>query len=180
MQWSTGKAGDFLITAWLEDCEVGGCAKACSVQVNAPHSSGGFVLVPYLSHSLLTCPAPAQVGFVLSTISLAQSYSHALHQLRWLCAGTISLAQSTHMPRTSSGSFVLVLCLSHSLLTCPAPAQVALCWYYISRTVYSHAPHQLRWLCAGTISLAQSTHMPCTSSGGFVPVLHPSQSLFTW
>ena len=102
MQWSTGKAGDFLITAWLEDCEVGGCAKACSVQVNAPH------------------------------------------QLRWLCAGTISLAQSTHMPRTSSGGFVLVLYLSHSLLTCPAPAQVALCWYYISRTVYSHAPHQLR------------------------------------
>ena len=33
MQWSTEKAGDFLITAWLEECEVGGCAKACSVQV---------------------------------------------------------------------------------------------------------------------------------------------------
>ena len=33
VQWSTEKAGDFLITAWLEECEVGGCAKACSVQV---------------------------------------------------------------------------------------------------------------------------------------------------
>ena len=34
MQWRTEKAGDFLITAWLEECEVGGCAKACSVQVS--------------------------------------------------------------------------------------------------------------------------------------------------
>lgn len=33
MQWSTERAGDFLITTYLEDCEVGGCAKACSVQV---------------------------------------------------------------------------------------------------------------------------------------------------
>ena len=33
VQWSTEKAGDFLITAWLEECEVGGCAKACGVQV---------------------------------------------------------------------------------------------------------------------------------------------------
>ncbi|CAL5220286.1 g2271 [Coccomyxa viridis] len=32
VQWSTDKAGNFLITAWLEECEVGGCAKACSVQ----------------------------------------------------------------------------------------------------------------------------------------------------
>ena len=75
MQWSTGKAGDFLITAWLEDCEVGGCAKACSVQVNV------------------------------------------LHQLRWLCAGTIPLAQSIHMPCTSLGGFVLVLYPSQSLFT---------------------------------------------------------------
>ena len=36
VQWSTEKTGDFLITAWLEDCEVGGCAKACSVQVLTP------------------------------------------------------------------------------------------------------------------------------------------------
>ena len=33
VQWSTEKAGDYLITAWLEECEVGGCAKACGVQV---------------------------------------------------------------------------------------------------------------------------------------------------
>ena len=33
VQWSTDKTGDFLVTAFLEDCEVGGCAKACSVQV---------------------------------------------------------------------------------------------------------------------------------------------------
>ena len=37
MQWSTERAGDFLITTYLEDCEVGGCAKACSVQVGDPH-----------------------------------------------------------------------------------------------------------------------------------------------
>ena len=33
VQWSTEKTGDYLITAWLEECEVGGCAKACCVQV---------------------------------------------------------------------------------------------------------------------------------------------------
>ena len=32
MTWSTEKTGDFLITAWLEGCTVGGCAKACAVQ----------------------------------------------------------------------------------------------------------------------------------------------------
>jgi hypothetical protein len=38
--WSTDRSGDYLITAWLEDCTVGGCAKACSVQpaaLSAPH-----------------------------------------------------------------------------------------------------------------------------------------------
>ena len=80
MQWSTGKAGDFLITAWLEDCEVGGCAKACSVQVNA------------------------------------------LHQLRWLCACTVFLTKSVHRPCTSLGGVVPLLYPSESLFTCPAPA----------------------------------------------------------
>ena len=32
MTWSTERAGDFLITAWLEGCTVGGCAKACAVE----------------------------------------------------------------------------------------------------------------------------------------------------
>lgn len=80
MHWSTEKAGDFLITAWLEDCEVGGCAKACSVQVNA------------------------------------------LHQLRWLCACTISLTNSVYMPCTSLGGVVPLLYPSQGLFTCPAPS----------------------------------------------------------
>ena len=32
MTWSTERAGDFLITAWMEGCTVGGCAKACAVE----------------------------------------------------------------------------------------------------------------------------------------------------
>ena len=32
VHWVTEKAGDYLITGWLEGCTVGGCAKACAVQ----------------------------------------------------------------------------------------------------------------------------------------------------
>ena len=111
------------------------------------------MLVLYLSHSLLTCPAPAQVALCWYYVSRTV-YSHAPHQLRWLCAGTISLAQSTHMPRTSSGGFVLVLYLSHSLLTCPAPAQVALCLYYIPHKVCLHGEEQVHvWLSATSSAL---------------------------
>lgn len=42
VHWVTEKAGDYLITGWLEGCTVGGCAKACAVQpgpLDASHCS---------------------------------------------------------------------------------------------------------------------------------------------
>ena len=39
MTWSTERTGDFLITAWLEGCTVGGCAKACAVEPGALDAS---------------------------------------------------------------------------------------------------------------------------------------------
>lgn len=42
VHWMTEKAGDYLITGWLEGSTVGGCAKACAVQpaaLDASHCS---------------------------------------------------------------------------------------------------------------------------------------------
>ena len=57
MQWSTEKAGDFLITAWMEECEVGGCAKACSVQVRA-----SFILLRSFCRHLQGSHLPSDVA----------------------------------------------------------------------------------------------------------------------
>ena len=70
MQWSTERAGDFLITAWLEECEVGGCAKACSVQVGYLDAPGSLLLLdtPHMGSAGIGQRRPPRADYQCSAV----------------------------------------------------------------------------------------------------------------